>query len=121
MRLENDFAWPSASSRPSTAFFCHLSSLEDSKQEKIINSNYCLINTEISAACSACGPQLDAISKFGQLAWAAVFPLFKTDGISGICTQRNEPGAASRTRLFFLGKSTRFKTMGKREHCVCVS
>lgn len=44
-----------------------------------MNSNYCLINTEISATCSACGPQLDAISKFGQLAWAAVFHLLKTD------------------------------------------
>lgn len=79
MGLEKDFVQPSVSSRPSPAFFCHLSVCEESKQEIIINSNYCLINTEISAACSACRPQLDAISKFGQLAWAAVFHLWKTD------------------------------------------
>lgn len=89
---------------------------EERKQEIIINSNYCLINTEISAACSACRPQLDAISKFGQLAWAAVFHLWKTD--RHLSDPQAEEGAGIRLKDLARGEGTHGSKPQKNESYV---
>lgn len=98
---------------------CHFE--KKANKKKIINSNYCLINTEISAACSACGPQLDAISKFGQLAWAAVFHLLKTDRHLG--DLQAEEGAGIRLEVSHgpLGKEHMVQNHGKKGAlCLCL-